>query len=556
MTAAPLPNPAPEAPRWFFGPLPDLALGCGLLYFGLLGVQLLAGDTMANVFPARWLPILTLLLGAPHYGATLIRAYGDAESRHRYAFFGVVLTGLLGLVFLYGLRDHVFGSVVLTLYLTWSPWHYSAQNYGVGVAFLRRRGVGFDALTKRFLYGSFLLSYAMAFSSVHRAADHADYVPVQYKSTVYELIPLGIPAAVQEPLFIALVIAWLGATAFVVAQLLRNASLGRLAPVLVLLALQAFWFVAPSVAGQWGWLSGFHPFAPGNAAYTFMWVASGHFLQYLWITTYFAEKSSDYDGRARYLGRCLLFGSALWVVPALIFAPGLLGQLPYDFGLAAFTAATVNLHHFILDGAIWKFRDPKVTSVLVRGQREEGAERAWPGMAWVSRGFLVLGAIGFGVALYSFTQTVQMRRAVAAEDWPTVERAIGNLGRIGRTSPRHLNQLGVIATATGRPAVARERFEESLALHPTVDAYSGLAGLHERQGRRDDALPFLEAALALDDTDAGLWYRIGLAKLEGGEPEPALEALRRAAELAPERRLIQLKLEQAEEQLRSAAPAP
>ena len=55
-------------------------------------------------------------------------------------------------------------------------------------------------------------------------------------------------------------------------------------------------------------------------------------------------------------------------MPALVFAPQVLGGLPYDLGLGLMVASAVNLHHFVLDGAIWKLRNTRVAGVLLRRQ--------------------------------------------------------------------------------------------------------------------------------------------------------------------------------------------
>ena len=47
----------------------------------------------------------TLLIGAPHYGATLLRVYRSAEDRRKYAFFAVYLSAMVWLWFGIGLFD-------------------------------------------------------------------------------------------------------------------------------------------------------------------------------------------------------------------------------------------------------------------------------------------------------------------------------------------------------------------------------------------------------------------------------------------------------------------
>ena len=41
------------------------------------------------------------------------------------------------------------GAIMVTVCLTWSPWHYTGQTYGLAVMFLRRRGVSVEPAVKR-----------------------------------------------------------------------------------------------------------------------------------------------------------------------------------------------------------------------------------------------------------------------------------------------------------------------------------------------------------------------------------------------------------------------
>ena len=116
--------------RWLFGPVTDLALGCGLLYTAFFAAEVVAGPEMRSWLPLTLLPFLTLVLGSPHYGATLLRVYATRADRRRYFFFAVWVSQLVLVAFVVGLHVPFVGSLILTLYLSWSPWHYSGQNFG------------------------------------------------------------------------------------------------------------------------------------------------------------------------------------------------------------------------------------------------------------------------------------------------------------------------------------------------------------------------------------------------------------------------------------------
>jgi len=78
--------------------------------------------------------------------------------------------------------------VIFTLYLTWSPWHYSGQNYGIFLLFARRAGAQPDNRHRRALYSAFLLSYAILFSTstptVHGSILHFAEHPSSVSSAV------------------------------------------------------------------------------------------------------------------------------------------------------------------------------------------------------------------------------------------------------------------------------------------------------------------------------------------------------------------------------------
>ena len=59
------------------------------------------------------------------------------------------MTAALVALFGVSLYDRFLGSVLLTVYVTWSPWHFSGQNYGLSVMYLRRRGIPVTPELKR-----------------------------------------------------------------------------------------------------------------------------------------------------------------------------------------------------------------------------------------------------------------------------------------------------------------------------------------------------------------------------------------------------------------------
>lgn len=570
MSSAPLSQPHSTSPPatagWLFGPVPDLLFGCGLAWIGVLVWQILSGGSLSALVPGA---LLVLAFSLPHYGATLLRVYEVRADRRRYALFAVYGSLLLLVLFVVGLRSPLAGSAILTVYLLWSPWHYTGQNYGIFLMLLGRRGAAVDGVTKRWVHLSFVLSYSLTFLAIQGAGHSGTYAPVSYAGTVYHLLPLGIPSDWLSVGLVALGTGYGVALAVVAVRLLRRASLGTIAPSLLLMLTQGLWFSVPVAANHW---------APGGAlsagvytAYGFLWIAAAHSVQYLWITTYYAAGKQPIGRRAIYLGKATLAGYGIWTLPALFFAPGFLGSLPHESGLALMVAAVVNLHHFVLDGVIWKLRDGRVARVLLRSQAPEAraeANATTPSSA--SLGFSNLAGIAgrallwsAGIAsvvigLWAYWAEGSFRDAIRKDELLQALRSADQLEAIGRDAPSRRTQLGLRFAATGQPVAARHSFERSLELQPTAEAWRGLGLLAEESGDLRTAVDAFVAATDLDPQRAGLLFRAGRLALALGEPGRAVPLLERAlAGAPPERRaLMRLTLERARAERERAERSP
>jgi len=489
--------------RWLYGPLTDLALGCGGLYALAFAAHAASGPAFERAFPAGLLPLGALVLGTPHYGATLLRVYQRSADRRAYRLFGVQASLAIALLFVIGVYDVTVGSWLLTLYLSWSPWHYSSQNYGIACLFLGRRGVSLGPVDKRLLHASFWLSWLMVLVSVHvENPQGAAYAPVELGGIAYRSIPLGIPRSVAAFLLAGLAFAYLNVLLASLVRLRARASWRDLGPTLALLALQALWFSVPVLSRATLIGSDLAPLDPYRQADTFFWIAFGHFAQYLWITSYYARSTGDAPRRSRFLWRAFAAGALVWGIPSLLFAPDLLGVRAFDAGLAALIASAVNVHHFVLDGAIWKLRDSRIARVLIRRPADAAGEaiappaRRRPGWHVLAGGFavvfLAINLFGTLEIEYGF------RRAALAGDVERLEVAARRLSWLGRDHPGLRAQLALFAEHAGDPETGVREIRRSLALHPTAGAWVILGRLEEQAGRRDGARAAYREALALD----------------------------------------------------------
>jgi len=526
--------------RWLFSAPSDLLLGCGGAYAVIFLLMCVGGDWVRALAPYGLLPLLILFTGIPHYGATLLRVYRKREDRRTYRFFAVWLTLAVYAWFVVGIYDVAVGSWLLTLYVTWSPWHYTGQNYGISLMFLHRRGVSVTDDAKRWIYGSFVLSFVIAFVGSHTATGDAVYVPVTLVEGSYELMKLDIPASIGNVLLVVAGIAYLVANFVAFAMLRRKGSWRDLAPTLALAATQALWFAAPVVSRSTGLLEGLLPFDRDLSGYTFLWIAIGHSIQYLWVTTYYAVTADRKEQRSHFLLWTLLAGAAIWGVPSILFGPDLLGTRALDAGLALLVASAVNIHHFILDGAIWKLRDGRVARVLLQRQRSvddepigDAATIPWLGPA--VRG--VVATAGVVYVVFTVVGTIELefgvRRAMTPPDFERLETAARRLHWVARDQPDVHYNLGMHAFRQGDYTTARRELRRSLALANSSITWVALGFVEKRDRQLDDALAAFEAALALAPDNVQALIGSARVWVQLGEPERARSALTRAIELEP-----------------------
>ena len=354
-----------SAPRsiWVDGPWIDLLIGCGGWSIPLL----LVSYTLVDRDVPRWSVVfytLAIVCNYPHYMATIYRAYGrDDRGQHRlYTHF---LTA--GLVVL-GAVAHVEFAIVpwlFTTYVMWSPWHYTGQNFGLLMMFLRRGGVDVTPAERRALHVAFVASFVMLLAAFNLGPSHDPLV-----------LSIGLPWRVAAGIEAAAAFMFATGGLIAFAPMARRGARGALIAPLTLYSTQALWFVAPIVVG---WMSSLS--AP-QTRYSSGMLAVMHSAQYLWITRYFARRDAEQRSRLRswnvwaYWGTLVIGGLALFLP-----VPWLASYTWHaDFTVSVFIVASIiNIHHFMIDGVVWKLRNPRVGQMLVGGSSAtQGADATTP----------------------------------------------------------------------------------------------------------------------------------------------------------------------------------
>jgi hypothetical protein len=404
--------------------------------------------------------------------------------------------------------------------------------------FLRRSGVEVSPLAKRLLYASFILSFLLAFLALHiEGSTGANAPPRSALYTDPVLLRLGIPDAIAGALILACGAAYLFCVVGAVAILSRRASFRKLVPVLSLILCQALWFSVPSL------LDATKAWSIRSLAFAAIWISAAHSMQYLWVTFHYAKQSAARTRLSKYLLKTTLAGNAAIILPGIFFAPMLLGtSLAWEAGLSTLVFAVINLHHFMLDGAIWKLRDGKVARALLRDSEGDPRPPAiGPTSRW-SRPSTALWAIAAVCLAIEAGELVRHQ----SQQWGanrTTKAMFEALGWAGREHPIQRVRFGRALLKQGDYAGARIAFEQSVRAQPTVGAWGGLGRALEGEQNLPGAAEAYEAGLALDPNDAALLRSAAVTRSKLGEYGRAMELLARAAEVEPRNPLNQQMLE-------------
>ncbi|MGD0507509.1 MAG: hypothetical protein ABSA27_06920 [Terriglobales bacterium] len=402
---------------WIYHPWLDLVVGCGAWSVPLLLLAYFSSAASTLTWSVLFY-MLALFFNYPHYMATIYRAYHTKEDFEKYRIFTVHITLLVALTVIlshFWIRSLPF---IFTLYLTASPWHYSGQNYGLFMMFARRAGAQPTTLERRALYAAFLISYAVLLLSLHTGPSGDPL-----------FLSLNIPEAISSRAQIGLAVAFVACSVFGLSRLIAQASFRRMIPSLTLFSTQCVWFLVPSL------LSLLEHFQVPRSRYSTGVLAVMHSAQYLWITSYYAKREAAATPNRPW--RPFSYFAILVVGGIALFIPGpWLSSLVFHFDFTRsfllFTAL-VNIHHFILDGAIWKLRDGRIAALLVnsRAQIAEGAieagSRTMTALRWLAGPNSAARALRVGTAsallLWGCVDQVHYYFALHSGDLADLKRA-------------------------------------------------------------------------------------------------------------------------------------
>jgi tetratricopeptide (TPR) repeat protein len=442
---------------WIYRPWVDLLVGCGAWSAPLLLLAFYATNTYSRTWAVAFY-FLALLCNYPHFMATVYRAYHTRTEFEKYRIFTVHIALLLALA---GIVAHIWYPLlpwIFTLYICWSPWHYTGQNFGLLMMFARRSGLAPSSAERNAIHLSFIASFLLLMLSFHTGASGDALI-----------LSLGLPAKFTLPARATLALFFMAACGWALISMARRSSLRAIVAPLTLAVTQFLWFLLPAL------IELFSGHEVPQTRYSSGVLAVLHSAQYLWITSYYQRREARERGDAswkfsRYLltlvaGGIALFIPGPWIASRIFRA---------DFAASFLTfTALVNIHHFILDGALWKLRDSRIAAYLLNAkEKTEG------------------------------TESQERGRLQSAAHW-----------------------------LTGSAPAARGIRIATVAL---LLAWAAMDQLHFYWSSEADSLPALERAAKLNPNDSAIQTRLARAETLVGKRDASLLALERAATIRPE----------------------
>ena len=314
--------------------------GLSLAFMALLfAVPGLKQTLSAEAFMASTVPFFILLSNNTHFAASTVRLYTKPGSSKALPF----LTLLLPLIMVVLLTASIsqadrVGPFIQAVYLSWSPFHYAAQAYGLGVLYCYRSGCPISSGQKRILWWAALMPFLHNMLAGESGTGVSIFLPLGWLAEGTTLATvIGVLRSLAIGLSVGL-LAW-----FIVAV---RKDKQRFAPWITPLAIVTngiWWLVLP----------------PLDA---FIWATIFHGIQYLAIVVIFHVKDQvQLPGNRHSRAYHVVWFYAV----SLAAAYGLFSCLPNFYMLVGFgevesmllVVAAINLHHFIVDAYIWRFGD-------------------------------------------------------------------------------------------------------------------------------------------------------------------------------------------------------
>lgn len=320
-----------------------LGPGATLLVSGLYFALMSVGQAAAAALMATG---LSLFLLGPHYAATYRRAYASADIVRAHPVVTLAAPVALVAAALLAIRSpHGFAPFYFLAYVAWSGYHYSGQSLGVTMLYPLRQRARLEPREKRLLSLPLYVSWIVSLIGLARVGAAA-------RNPAYEIVrdtftPASLPAWAVAALLLPLAASFAGVAVVARARSRRGQPL----------PLACYGVIAAQVIWFGGGL--FFPF------FSIGLVPIFHSLQYLALTGWHytrGERARSLPAFTAYVVVVLALGLVINPGLLILFVPA--GSSASAATSAAAVITAINLHHFLLDGRIWRMREARVAKAL------------------------------------------------------------------------------------------------------------------------------------------------------------------------------------------------
>ena len=303
-----------------------------------------AGLAAALVWVVNW----------PHFSATNYRLYQSRRNIRQYPFTAFLVPAIIAIAAVGSFESpDIVAPYFAKLFSIWSPYHFSAQTFGISLIYARRSGFRIEKWERFGLAGFVYGCYLTASSKAEVGNGTGSFYTIHYPA-------LGIPLWVTNVVEVSM---YAFGFLFLLLVARRIFKTRKGIPLIVFLPAisQYIWFIYGATVPD------FQVFVP-----------LFHSLQYLLIAWSMQLHLRAGTRPVPSASRFVITESARWGVVnfvggALLFylLPHFFGMLGWDLSFAtAIILAAVQIHHFFVDGVIWKLKDKSVSSPLMKNFSE------------------------------------------------------------------------------------------------------------------------------------------------------------------------------------------
>lgn len=327
---------------YLVGPAVDVLVMGGGSFALYVACRLFEGGAGGAAMGSAWDAVAALVaaLNGAHFAATSYRLYRSPEAMRQFP----LTAALVPVVVLAGVAASfrwplLIAPYFIKLFLLWSPYHYSGQTIGLSALYARRAGATLEPAERKaldgFVFGTFLASVARAEVQLNRF----DYLGIAYPS-------FGLPHWTATACMTFMVLSGL---AFLALAARRPARLPWI--VFVAPAAQFVWFILGPRSAL------FYPLVP-----------LFHGAQYLFVSWFLHLQERRLEGATSTATESVRWGawSLAGYVVLFLALPKILSAatgVTFLFATAVFTGG-VQLHHFFVDGVIWRLRTPRLSKTM------------------------------------------------------------------------------------------------------------------------------------------------------------------------------------------------